>query len=162
MQLLASALDATPLPEVIVLPPLAQWVILLSLVYGAARLLWSKAIQPLARLGDIIPVIAEIADHFKPNGGSSLYDVVTDIRNVQGTIRTDLEALRTSHERLNLQVNPASPADERLDQLRDILTSISGDTHTIRERQQSTDVMRTLDAPPPSDPPVEELAGRRT
>lgn len=48
-------------------------------IISFGKFLWVKVIKPLAKLDDALPVLFEIAEEFKPNGGGSLHDSMQNI-----------------------------------------------------------------------------------
>ena len=123
-----------PLPDQIMLPEWAQWVILMSGLALAVRTLWLKVVKPISRtlvlMEDVLPTLQEIAHHFKPNGGSSLYDVVTRIDGELQTLRSEFD----THSKVTGQ--PPLAVD-RVDRLKEIVAeSVEAAIHTLAEEEE--------------------------
>ena len=79
------------------------WLVTASYVTGAIVALgaiigffWRKIVKPLARIEHAMPILLEIADEFKPNGGGSLRDTVNRIETASTTAAHKAEHVATA------------------------------------------------------------------
>lgn len=91
----AAAVAATDLVATPVLPPWAQWLVLIAGVAVAVRTLGRTVVKPLSRVVDIIPMLDELANRFRPNGGESLYDIIHRLDTFMKDIKPRVEHLES-------------------------------------------------------------------
>ena len=95
------------------------------LLYGPASVVaagtainfaWRKAVRPVVRgmavMTDAVPVLISIAEQFKPNHGTSLYDIVQSLTDRQieavkerSALKADVAVLATNQETLGTYVH---------------------------------------------------------
>jgi hypothetical protein len=99
----------------------ADWIILTAAVLTAALVIWQKGIRPVVRtiaeVAQAVPILADIAQEFRPNSGHSLRDVIDDMRSSlqtiaesQATIIEDHQELKDAHAQLSLQIRNVEQA----------------------------------------------------
>lgn len=95
---------------------------LLAGVGALFRLTW-HAMRAMVRVGDAVPTLLMIAEQFQPNGGNSLHDQITAIREEQLHVASELIKAGSMAERLSA-LEAASERDcLRLDALTRAITA---------------------------------------
>lgn len=103
------------------LDDVVAWIVMGSILFPAAAIVWRRGVmviwtasrrlfriveqmdqanEYLSRLVEALPVLVEIADQFKPDGGASLHDQLEMIRAQQADLMQQMEAhLQLDHGR---------------------------------------------------------------
>ncbi len=100
--------------------PVIDTILGIALVLGALGVIWRVAIRPLVHgvntIAEVAPILTGIAEEFKPNGGSSLRDVVNRIEgkadNAVTAAESAVTAATTAATHAELAVTAASTASE--------------------------------------------------
>ena len=103
-----------------ILPPLATEIIFLGGVAVALGAIWKWILVPAARVAraigkyvEVHDTIMEIASEFKPNGGRSLHDIVSQILKEMESIKTSQQDLQQQFENHVIDSRPWDDGTER-------------------------------------------------
>lgn len=79
----------------------ADWIILTAALVTALGVIWRKGIRPFFRtvneVAQAVPILADIASEFRPNSGTSLRDVIDDMRTSLATIAASQAQITADH-----------------------------------------------------------------
>lgn len=89
-----------------VLSPFVEWTIGVAAFATAASVVWAKWVVPSWRFTrsvvDAVDILVDIAAHFRPNGGSSLWDRITSLENGQQDLAEGIASNREDLAQLKI------------------------------------------------------------
>lgn len=107
--------------------PAVDWLIYIAAGVTAIGVIWRKFLGPIVyaarKAEEALPVIMDIAQEFRSNGGSSLRDIIEDLR-ADASILSDY-AHNTKHDTVNRLTVVAGHQDLLMEEVAEIKTDVA-------------------------------------